>query len=141
MLPDKPLYQCFVSPGLCSMLHDAGLKIQAPFCWRFTGTKACLFSLVFDEDHYYQQALENINHIDQLVLIPAFQIKDMEKLLPDYMLTKNNVEYELFCSSLFEFDVQKSNRLPDVFAYMVIKGIEQRKIDVSLAIKKITTKI
>ena len=62
----------------------------------------------------------------------------MEKLLPDYLLNKNNNEYELSCSNLFQFEIEKGSRLPDVFAKAVLKGIQQHKINVQEAIKKIS---
>lgn len=103
--------------------------------------QATLFTVAFDEDNYYRQAFENLNHVKPRTIIPAYQVNDMEKLLPDYMLTKTNVEYELNCSSLFSFEVETGIRLPDVFASVVLKGIQQHKIDVTLAIKKLTVKL
>ncbi len=141
LLDDNPLYQCFVSPKICQDLVNAGLMVnEISFHWRLNRCHAELFTLEFDEDNYYRQAFKNLEHFSRIELIPAFQIKDMEKLLPDHILSKNNIEYELNCSSLFEFEVQKNTRMPDVYAMMVLKGIEQHKIDPGLAIKKISAK-
>jgi hypothetical protein len=123
---DSTLYQCFVDPEICRQLMDAGLGVNMPFCWIVKNGKAHLFSLAFDEDNYYSQAFANVGHVNPFVIIPASKI---------------NIEYELNCSSLFEFDVEKASRMPDVYAKMVLKGIVQGKIDPVQAIIKITAKI
>ena len=140
MILNNHLYQSFVDPAICQQLINAQLLVNTSYKWLIENDKAVLFTLAFDEDNYYEQAYKNIEHVNPIVMIPAYQVIDMEKLLPDHMLTKTNTEYELHCSCLFEFDVERGTRLPDVYAKMVLRGIEKRKIDVGLAIKKLTVK-
>lgn len=135
---NKPLYQSFVHPYLCKQLWNLGLNATTVFCWKKEQEDYLLVTLAFDEDGYYNLAYGNSNFVAPMPLFNAFQTADMEKLLPDYLLTKNNNEYELHCSSLFSLDIEKSDRMPDVFAKLVIKSIEQRKIDIHHAIKMIT---
>lgn len=135
---DNPLCQCFVSPKLCKELYEAGMVGSLFYIWRTEKAVPELFTLAFDEDKYYLQGFNNLISINQLKFIPAYQVKDMEKLLPDYLLCKTNIEYELSCSNLFQFDVEKNKRMPDVFAMMVLKGIRSGKIDPVLAMKKIS---
>ena len=132
------IQQSYVGSALCRLLLAAGLEVTAPFCWDVTGKHAVLITNAFDEDGYYAAAIEAKKLVKDLVLVPAFQTGDMIKLLPDFMLTLNNNEYELHCSSLFTLDIEKAQRLPDVFAKMVLRGIKERKIDVDNAIKMIT---
>ncbi len=136
---ESSLHQSFVSPSICIQLLDAGLNIKAPFCWHVLGTnKFKLFSLAFDEDSYYTASYNAAMQLNAISLVPAFQIMDMVKLLPDHLLNRNNNEYELSCSSLFSFEVEKGTRMPDVYAAMVLKGIQAYKINTVEAIKQLT---
>lgn len=136
---DHPLLQSFVSPAICRQLLDAGLNIKAPFCWKQErGGKTSLYSLSFDDDCYYTAAYNLQVQMNAITLVPAFQLMDMEKLLPDHLLSKTNNVYELNCSSLFCFDVERGTRLPDVYAAVVLKGIQEYKIDAGKAIKQLS---
>ena len=134
---NHPLTQSFVDPNICQELVDAGLKITAPYCWLHEFKKYTLYSLAFDEDDYYEPGYQAKIQLGAS-FIPAFQIEDMQQLLPDWLLNKNNNEFELHCSSLFSLDIEKAGRIPDAFAKMVLKAILKRKIDVAHAIKTIT---
>ena len=134
---DGQLYRSFVAPQLCVELREAGLYAITPFCWYQPDKEKPdiwhLFSLQFDLDEYYSKAFGNVNYVSPINFVNAFQFKDMESLLPDYLLTRNNTDYELHCSSLFSLDVLNDGRMPDVFAKMVLKGIRERKIDIENA--------
>lgn len=132
---NSSLYQDFVYPNICRALMEQGLKVNTVYKWRILNGQATLTTNAFDKDEYYIQGNKHTDAIEKPGYIQAFQIKDMEKLLPDYMLTRNNTEYELHCSNLFDMEVEKANRLPDVFAITVLKAIESKKINVAHAIK------
>ncbi len=135
---DLVSYQEFVNPNICYRLMKLGLIINTAYKWRVVNEHGTLTTTIFDVDEYYIQGNKHTDAIEKPTYIQAFQIKDMERLIPDYMLTRNNTEYELHCSSLFDMTVEKSNRLPDVFAIMVLKAIESKKIDVQQAITILT---
>ncbi len=122
------IYQSFVDVNLSQQLHHAGLNVKTNFIWIIRNGEANLYTEVFDKDKYYMQAEKNVDFINTSYQIPAFELKDIESLLPDYLLSRNGKEYELSCSNLFEIDIMKHDRLPDVFALTVLKALEQRKI-------------
>lgn len=127
-------YQSFVAPGICEQLVSAGLQVDTPFFWVFKGRMAELYSYAFDKDNYYVQADANVNFISNIIKVPAYQIMDMQKLLPDFILTRADNSYKLNCSTLFEGPIT-TERMPDVFASMVLKAILHRKIDLYEASK------
>jgi hypothetical protein len=135
---DKSLYCSFVDPNICKQLVDEGLTVDTPYHWICKGKDAELFTLSFDVDRYYAQAQKNVDFIDAPVRIPAFQTGDMVKLLPDHMLVKNNNEWELACSDLFDLQIERAPRMPDVYAWVVLKAFKQRKLNVQVALKTIT---
>lgn len=138
---DSTIYQDFVKPSLCIELMSAGLIPFTAFKWRVKKNDTQLRTILFDLDDYYIDGFNQLDIIDNPLYLKAFQIKDMEKLLPDYLLSRNNNMYELHCSSLFNMDVETSDRLPDVFAITVLKAIQHKKINVESAIKIINKNI
>jgi hypothetical protein len=132
-----PLYESFVDVGLCMLLYREGLNPITPFKWRVLRHAATLTTTVFDTDNYYVDGQKMVDAIDAPAYFPAFTIGDLQKILPDYLLNKNNNEYELSCSSLFKLDVETSDRMPDVFAKVVIKGLAEYKLQACDCMRRI----
>lgn len=128
-------YQSFVDPALCSKLVTAGIQVNTPFFWVVKGRFAEMYSYAFDRDKYYVQADANVNFISNLVKLPAYQLMDMQKLLPDFILSKHGDIYLLRIFKYFGMEAVSSPRMPDVFALMVLKCISINKIDLYEAIK------
>lgn len=138
---DSTIYQDFVKPSLCIDLMNAGLLPFTAFKWRVNGNSTQLHTILFDLDNYYLEGFQHLDIIDKPTYLKAFQVKDMEKLLPDYMLTRNNNIYELHCSNLFDMAVETADRLPDVFAITVLKAIKHKKINIANAINLLNKNI
>lgn len=135
-----PLYQGFVSPALCDQLQRFGVTTDTPFHWRLTGTITELYSFAFDKDDYYRSAYANIDYICQPVgIIPAYQIKDVEKPLPPYLLAHHEKGYVVMCDNLYGLQEQTADRLPDVYAMMLLEGIKKRVIKIDFTNHVITS--
>ena len=139
-IAENTLMEPFVSPELCDALVIAGLDTLAVYNWKITEGRVTLFTLAFDTDLYSKQATLNTEFINGSKWIPAYQYTDLQKILPDYMLSRNNDQFELHCDQLFEYSIETASRMPDVFAKMVIQGINSGKINLSKAIEKIKVK-
>ena len=134
--------QSFVSPEFCISLVAAGLNALTGFTWQFEKGSTYLNTFYFDQDNIYRQAFENMHFIQgKPTQVVAFQMADMECLLPNYLLTNTNGQYELMCEALFGMCQQKGSRLPDVFAAMILKGLQSYKINVENATNFLHTKI
>jgi hypothetical protein len=139
---NSPLLQSFVCPELCLALATEGLKVCSPFRWLFANGTYSIHSFCFDHDEYYRQAMANVDFVRQHITeCAAFQMIDMELLLPNYLLSNTNGEYELMCEILFGMEPQRGNRLPDVFAAMVLKGLQTYKIKAINAVAFLHNKI
>jgi hypothetical protein len=146
---DQPLYQDFVSPQLCKELMHLGLTPDVPYHYRIFGSISELNTFAFDKDDYYQLSQGDIDFINNAKLnpfkttegfvkiadtqpvrfekVPAYQVKDMEKLLPgNWLLQKNEKGYELLLERIYGIQEQVAFRLPDVFAQAVVFGLKKR---------------
>jgi hypothetical protein len=129
-----PVYQSFVHPELSKQLIAAGLEVCCAFRWIEEAEGLKLFTFVFDPDFYYEQAYANVDFCGgDKYSIPAFQMMDLEALLPNYYFSNTNGSYELMCEGL-ELEPVQDVRLPDAFAKMVLTGIRKRKINTENAI-------
>jgi hypothetical protein len=126
---DSPIYQGFVQPMYCKMLLELGINTDTPFVWKKIPNGAViLFSLAFDEDDYYSHG-QNIIQEFKPEILPAFQLMDMQRLLPDdWYMEKCNKLFRLICSAWDTGKITQGQRLPDVFAMMVVHGLNTRKI-------------
>ena len=134
---DHPLYQSFVNPDNCRLLVRAGLNTDTPFVWKMLpNNNVQLFTLAFDDDNYYSIGQRYLQEFKPQTL-PAFQLKDMEKLLPDYYMEKQGQLYRLLCTTWFENKQIQDERLPDAFARMIYTGLLEKKIHPYMAIELI----
>ncbi|MFC4261894.1 hypothetical protein ACFOWM_03325 [Ferruginibacter yonginensis] len=141
-LPNHPLFSSFVSPYLTKELWEAGIKPPTAFIWVPTSpTEMVLYSYLLDHDGYYRQAYANVNFVTKIGELPysAFQLNDMNKLLPNYSFEKVGNTYTLLLENMHQVNPVTGNRLPDVFAEMVIQLINTKKLDTATASKLITS--
>ncbi len=130
------VYKSFVDPQLGVQLWNAGLQVEMPFMWRsITGKDAQLFTNIFDPDSYYEQAAANIAFVSgEPAVFSAFQTEDVAALLPDYTLCRTGNEYMLCMGTEWKCGSETAARMPDVFAKMLLKMWEQKKIDFKKAV-------
>lgn len=115
--------QNFVSPELCKELFDAGLFFGVKFFWLVKENSLELCTKEFDPDEYYEGANLMIDVANPTKsVLPAYSIKDIEKLLPDYDLRQRGGSYFLQTSTphirhngTVEINVE-DERLPDALA-------------------------
>lgn len=122
----------FVNPTLCKKLMQAGITCSTIYKWKITNDKGFLYTYAFDMDGYYEEGDKNIESINPPdVIIPAYQLKDIEKTIPiPYLLTRSaNGEYELMCDAIYQMRSIKAFRMPDVFALMLLDALCDRKLD------------
>lgn len=131
-----PIIQDFVKPLLCNELLVAGLHVKTNYLWVVNESIADLFTDAFDPDNYYKDsfsllaAFKNASNI-----LPAFQIRDMERLLPPYLLSKSCAGYELSLERMYDMPTITGDRLPDVYAMMVLECLRKRLLTAELCIK------
>jgi len=128
---NKPPYSCFVCPDFCYQLQLAGLTRNTVYLWSLKNTIAELVTFWFDKDDYYGAAAKIIYQQDPTQLVPAYDFKDLERILPGgYLLTRNGFdEYELSLDEVWQCQPVKGKRLPDVFAVMVLHLIAGRRLN------------
>lgn len=121
---DDPLYDCFVTPILCKDLAEFGMAKTTIYEWRIRNKVAMLVTRVFDQDNYYKDAIELIDQINPPDhVIPAYTIKDVEKGLPEYLLTHSESDgYEIGLAKIYDMDSQKAFRMPDAIALLLIEA-------------------
>lgn len=116
---------CFVSPKICNDLVVAGLCAETAYKWKVYNDIAKLSTHVFDLDNYYEEGFQAQDFINPpRIVLPAYSIKDVEKLLPiGYLLTISDNGYEASLSSLYPGESCKAERMPDVFAKLLLQTI------------------
>lgn len=142
-IKNKAIYQSFVDPEFCVLLWNAGMQCQTSFMWQGDqhSKTVSLFTSLFDPDNYYEQAAANIHFVTgTLHNFAAFQLGDMERVLPDYTICRTGTEYMLCMGTEWKTDCVKAERLPDAFALMVLQLHKERKLDLHKAIDSITLK-
>ena len=138
---DSPIYQCFVTDSLCKDLHEAGLTPHTCYHYKVEGNRTTLCTYIFDHDDYYANGDKLLdqwggNHH----IVPAYQLKDIEKILPGhYLLQRNEKGYELMLEDIYGLPAQTATRMPDVFALMIREGLKKRVIKLEHANAFITT--
>ena len=139
-----PIYQSFVDPQHCVELWQAGMMVQTSFMWRRNANENSvnLFTSLFDPDNYYEQAAANLQFVNETTMetFAAFQLGDMETILPDYTVCRTGKEYALCMGVEWRTECVTADRLPDAFALMVIQLHNERKIDLKKATLLITKK-
>lgn len=123
---ESPLYSGFVRPDLCQQLQSFGVTPNTPYHYRITAGSAELNTFAFDPDDVYAQAFANLRYTHPVGIIPAYSLKEIERALPDYLLSKVNGSYELTVELEYRLEAVTEKRLPDAFAHMLILGIRAR---------------
>lgn len=126
---DSPLYSGFVKPELCKLLFLAGITGHTPYHYRIVDGLAELNTYAFDRDDFYAQAMANMDYVRAAEIVPAYQLKEVEKVLPDYLLCRNNGAYEVTIDRMYEIHYcVVDRRLPDAFACMLLEAMKRRII-------------
>ena len=139
----QPVYQSFVDPEYCVQLYNAGLRVHTSFMWQHENDNTVsLFTSLFDPDGYYEQAAANLIFVTENVVktFAAFQLGDMETIVPDYTICRTGTEYALCMGIEWRTECVKAKRLPDAFAQMVLQLHNERKLDLKKATELITKK-
>lgn len=131
---DYPLYQNFVKPQFCKELYDRGLYFNVCYFWIVRDQQLELVTKAFDPDGYYDNATVN-NLMDEAnpatSILPAYSIKDIEKLLPRYMVEFN----QKYFVRLHNIPQLKATdvRMPDAFAAMLVNCIDNDVVGLEYA--------
>jgi len=129
---DTSRTNCFVSPSLCKHLEDAGLSTHVQFHWKVYHGIAKLVTNAFDTDNYYAEGERLADYASPPnFVLPAYSIKDVERLLPvGYLLTCNETgKYEASLSDLYLCNSSVADRMPDAFALLLLEGLRKKVID------------
>lgn len=131
-IKEGKLTENFVSPLLCQHLHNAGITKKVPFCWRQYENTTVLDTDFFDPDKYYKNALPYLHLFNApMLVIPAYNIKEIEKILPcGYLLQLNeNCQYELMLGNQYGIEPVTGTRMPDTYAAMALAIIKKRMVN------------
>lgn len=122
---------CFVSPDLCKHLTDAGLTSESTYHWRIYNGIAKIWTYAFDPDDYYRDGHKLQNYASSsCIVLPAFSIKDVERVLPSgFLLTLTENGYEASLNDIYAGDSCTADRMPDVFAKLLLQSIQKRYVD------------
>lgn len=140
-ISNLPLYQGFVSPALCDQLQRFGVTTETPYHYRMIGGIPELNSYAFDHDEYYRTAYANVDAVyrNQVGYLPAYQVSDVMRPLPAFLLGKEENGYVVMCDSIYGLKAQNATRMPDALAMMLLEAIKQRVVKVDAANKAILT--
>lgn len=120
------LYENFVSPWLCHDLMTLGLSANINYRWSILGTEVKLETCLFDEDGYYKKSRLLLDETNKPKIIPAYSIKDVEKVLPYFLLTKSESGYEISLDEMYGVESKKALRLPDAMGALLLEAIKKR---------------
>lgn len=129
-ITDTETLQNYVSPLLCSDLKYAGFNCKSTFFWKVYDDQVSLDTYIFDLDHYYRDGSLLLDKIaPPKEILPAYTIKEIEKHLPDFCVCRVNTSYELSIDEHYGVQSIKDERLPDLFALMMLACIRKRVIN------------
>ncbi|MES2457211.1 MAG: hypothetical protein V4594_16775 [Bacteroidota bacterium] len=138
---NQPFYRNFVSPTHCKDLHEFGLQVNLSCQWNLYD-RAVLRCYLFDFEDYYR---DNEKNIDQLnpprAIWPAFQIGDLDLLLPNYCLSRDHSGFILSIENNYQVAIVTDKRMPDVFARMVVACLRARVLLPNTAINKLKNQL
>lgn len=121
-------YENFVSPRLCHDLTTFGLSPHTHYRWSINGEEIKLETCLFDHDGYYQKSRDLLDEMNKPFIIPAYSIKDVEKALPYFLLTKNERGYEISLEKIFEVESKIALRLPDAMGALLLEAIRKNVV-------------
>lgn len=91
---ERILEKDFASPKYCRNLALAGLDARLPFFWKIYGNSCFLNSYAFDKDGIYENRAATVDSlVPPTITLPAFSISDLDKVLPDYSVSRQNNNY------------------------------------------------
>lgn len=140
LVMNHPTYQGFVSPHITRHLQVAGLNPKRmPSIWKVDKDEQCeLRNFLFDEDGYYKDSQEMLDELyPPKQMMPCFQLRDMDIILPDYWIQRDNGRYTIAINQIFQVESVTDCRLPDALAIMVLDCIKARIIRPDDAVKLI----
>ncbi len=132
---ENALHAGFVSPNLCKDLLTAGVTYNAQYRWKiYNNREASLTTNIFDLDDYYVAGERQIDMMyPPISVLPAFTIKDIERCLPPYFLSRTDKNiYQVSLDHLYNTDTVGSQRLPDAFALILLESIRKRIVDLKV---------
>lgn len=130
---ETQLTENFVAPYLCRHLMQAGLASDVAYCWHVSNGLATLITFAFDPDGYYKDGTSHQHFINPpQAILPAYSIKNIEKLLPaGYLLTLNeNGIYQVSLINIYQGDGETDERLPDAYAKLLLQSIKRRIVNI-----------
>jgi hypothetical protein len=125
---DNTLFENFVTPQICKDLNEAGLAQSTNYQWIITGNKIRIDTDLFDPDDYYNRLKSLLLRTNKSEKIPAYNIKDVEKCLPFFLLTKSENGYEVSLDDIFAIESKKSLRLPDALGALLLEAVKRHVV-------------
>lgn len=121
----------FVSPELSATLTHLGVTEKVPYKFKI-GKDFCIpYTNEFDTEGIYRQMDANLEVTGAMKTIPAYRVKDLERIFSAYSLSKKDVDhYQISMMHGTTLYNATSERMPDVFACLIIQILQQRKINV-----------
>lgn len=123
-----------VHPNHCKDLQLCGVTGKTIFDWHISNNVAELVTYYFDNDSYYYGAKEKLWQLPDVrkpQILPAYDLMSMQAVIPgNYSLIRTDYGlYELAIEAIWGCREERAERLPDVFALMVLQCIRRRILD------------
>lgn len=115
----------FVSPELSATLYHMGITNKVPYSFKI-GKDFCIpFTYEFDTENIYRQMDANVFITGGVATIPAYRIKDLERVFESYSFNKKGTDhYQVSTTIRFKNYSASSERMPDVFACLIIQILQ-----------------
>lgn len=122
----------FVSPDLSATLYEMGITHKVPYSFKI-GKDFCIpFTYEFDTENIYRQMDANVFITGGIKTIPAYRVKDLERVFQGYTVTKKDTDhYQIAMSHGISMYTASSERLPDVFACLIIQLLQGKKVNIN----------
>ena len=121
----------FVSPELSATLMHLGITEKVPYKFRIGKDFCFINTYEFDTEGIYRLMDANVEQTKGIAIIPAYRVKDLERVFSDYSLCKKGVDhYHISTTEGLTTYTAASERMPDVFASLIMQMIQGKKISV-----------
>lgn len=129
----------FLSPSLCSSLVLLGITEAVPYHFKM-GADFCLpFTYVYDTDNIYAQMDANVFCTDAVKRIPAYRIKDLERVFDGYTIVKKDRNhYQMAMMHINKTYSVSDERMPDCFGKMILELLQRKIIEPGVLNDKMT---
>ncbi len=121
----KPVHRPFVAPILCKDLMELGLTKSTAHSWKVINGDAFIFTEHYDPDGYYSAAQDLLDQNYCNMVLPAYQVTDLEPLIGDFTHIAFGGQHEIFPLTYTMLGKTTAPRYCDAVAMLIISGLKK----------------